>query len=147
MTEIEFHANIADKIHFSCRLLRKVMRSGARAIVVGQPKILNDLDVLLWTFSATEFLPHCLQTAPDLIKEASPLLLVEQLESQGEFMPNTVLVNLGQQVPAKFEQFERLLEIASVNPDDRQAALVRWKHYKQRGYSLKRHDATAGAIV
>ena len=145
MTEIEFHANVPDKLHFSCRLLRKAVRSGARAIVVAEPEILKDLDVLLWTFSATEFLPHCLDTASGQIKQASSLLLTERLASQGELTPNTVLVNLGQQVPAKFEQFERLIEIASVNADDRQAALARWKHYKERGYSLKRHDATAGA--
>lgn len=147
MTEIEFHANVADKLQFGCRLLRKVVRSGARAIVIADPQTLKDLDKALWVFSATEFLPHCTASAPDAVLAATPVLLVEQLEPQARQLPPAVLINLGQLVPAMFEQFERLIEIASVDPDDRQAALARWKHYKERGYNLKRHEAVAGAAA
>lgn len=146
MTEIEFHANVADKLQFSCRLIRKAFRSGARAVVVAEPQTLMQLDGLLWEFSSTEFLPHCTETAPAPTKHHTPVLLVEQLAPQGKYPPNSILINLGQQIPANFEQFERLIEIASVDADDRLAALGRWKHYKNRGYPLKRHEtAAAGA--
>ena len=147
MTEIEFHANVADKIQFGCRLLRKAVRSGAKAVVIADAQTLNELDKALWTFSPTEFLPHCQDSAPDTVIAASPLLLVEKLKPHTTDRSNRVLINLGQQVPEKFEQFERLIEIASAHPDDRAAALTRWKHYKDRGYALKRHDATAGAAA
>ena len=147
MTEIEFHANVADKIQFGCRLLRKAVRSGAKAVVIADAQTLNELDKALWTFSPTEFLPHCQDSAPDTVIAASPLLLVEKLKPHTTDRSNRVLINLGQQVPEKFEQFERLIEIASEHPDDRAAALTRWKHYKDRGYALKRHDAAAGAAA
>lgn len=141
MTEIEFHANVPEKLHFSCRLLRKVIRSGAKAIVVADSATLGGLDRLLWDFSSTDFLPHCLVSAPEATRSATPVLLLEQLGQLGEHPGSSVLINLGHQVPAYFEQFERLIEIASAEPDDRLAALGRWKHYKARGYALKSHDA------
>ncbi len=143
MTEIEFHANVSDKLQFSCRLIRKAFRSGARAVVVAEPQMLSQLDGLLWEFSATEFLPHCTEAAHAPTRHQTPVLLVEQLASQGNYPLNSILINLGQQIPANFEQFERLIEIASADEDDRLAALGRWKHYKNRGYPLKRHETNA----
>ena len=147
MTEIEFHANVQDKLHYSCRLLRKAVRSGAKAVVVAEADTLMQLDQLLWSYVGTEFLPHCSASSPEATRLASPVLLVEQLaDALGEQAAGSVLVNLGQQVPGNFERFERFIEVASIQPDDRQAALGRWKYYKDRGYALKRHDVpTAGA--
>ena len=146
MTGVEFHANVDDKLHYSCRLIRKAVRSGADAVVVGQADTLRQLDQLLWSYSNTEFLPHCFANSPEATRVASPVLLVEQLTEQlisplTELASRSVLINLGQQVPVNFERFERLIEIASSQADDRQAALGRWKYYKDRGYALKRHEA------
>lgn len=143
MTEIEFHANVPDKLNFSCRLLRKAVRSGAKAVVVADAPLLAALDCLLWEYSSTEFLPHCTAAAPTQTMTLTPVLLTEQLAQQGQYPTGSILINLGQTIPANFEQFERLIEIASVEPEDRLAALGRWKHYKSRGYPLKRHEATA----
>jgi DNA polymerase-3 subunit chi len=49
-------------------------------------------------------------------------------------------VNLGQQVPAGFERFERFIELVTLADEDRVAARSRWKHYADRGYAMKRHD-------
>ncbi len=147
MTEIEFHANVGDKLHYSCRLLRKAVRSGAKAVVVADADTLMQLDQLLWSYSSAEFLPHCSANSPETTRLASPVLLTEQLADQLDGQTSkSVLVNLGQQVPANFERFERFIEIASSQVDDRQAALSRWKYYKARGYALKRHETpTSGA--
>ncbi len=148
MTEIEFHANVADKLQFGCRLIRKAVRRGAKAVVVADAQMLTRLDGLLWEFSPTEFLSHCTEIAPAHTRAHTPVLLVEQLTPQGQYPSNSILINLSHQIPASFEQFERLIEIASAEANDRLAALDRWKHYKNRGYPLKRHDANAaGAKV
>ena len=44
MTDIEFHVNVPDKLHYSCRLLRKAYRSGANAVVTAEPELLLQLD-------------------------------------------------------------------------------------------------------
>ena len=142
MTDIEFHVNVSDKLHHSCRLLRKAYRSNAKAVVTAEPELLRKLDQLLWSYSTTEFLPHCRSGALFPTMAATPIWLAEQLDTCSA-APGSVLINLGQQVPNGFERFERFIEVASSLEDDRLAARVRWKYYRDRGYSLKRHDLPA----
>ncbi len=146
MTEVEFHFNVGDKLDYSCRLLRKAHAGGAQLLVTADPVTLAQLDQMLWTLSATEFLPHCRSDAPPATLALSPIVLAASaLEPVLEGRATGVLVNLGQDVPPGFESFERFIEIVSSAPDDRQAGRQRWNHYKQRGYALKAHDRTAAA--
>jgi DNA polymerase-3 subunit chi len=140
MTDIEFHVNVPDKLDYSCRLLRKAYRSGAKAVVTAEPDLLLQLDQLLWRYSATEFLPHCRSDSSSQMMAATPIWLADQLDA----CPSGCgLINLGQQVPGDFERFERFLEVASSEESDRLAARNRWKYYRDRGYSLKRHELPA----
>ena len=146
MTEVEFHFNVSDKLEYSCRLLRKAHAGGVKLLVKADPVMLAQLDQMLWTLSATEFLPHCRSDAPPATLALSPIVLAASvLEPVLEGRATGVLVNLGQDVPPGFESFERFIEIVSSAPDDRQAGRQRWNHYKQRGYALKAHDRTAAA--
>lgn len=140
MTEIEFHVNVPDKLHYSCRLLRKACRSGAKAIVTAEPDLLAQLDELLWTFLPTEFLPHCNSNAPSHTLTFTPIQLASQLLGCST---DGVLINLGQHPPMHFERFQRFIEVASDQQTDILAARLRWKHYKDRGYALKKHDLPA----
>ena len=142
MTDIEFHVNQPDKLHYSCRLLRKAYRSASSVVVVGEAAMLQQLDSLLWQFSAIEFLPHCRDSAPAWAVSASPILLVEQAQS---CPASGVLINIGQALPSGFERFTRLIEVAASDEVDRQAARARWKHYQARGYPLKRHESVGQA--
>ena len=137
MTEIEFHVNVPDKLQYSCRLLRKAYRSGAKAVVTADPDLLTQLDALLWTFAPAEFLPHCFLGSPLPIVASTPIQLANQLQ---DCSTEGVLINLGQHPPKHFERFQRLIEVASDQQSDVLAARVRWKYYKDRGYSLKKHD-------
>ena len=144
MTEVEFHFNVGDKLEYSCRLLRKAHAGGAKLLVTADPVMLAQLDQMLWTLSATEFLPHCRSDAPPATLALSPIVLAASaLEPVLEGRATGVLVNLGQDVPPGFESFERFIEIVSSAPDDRQAGRQRWNHYKQRGYALRAHDRIA----
>ncbi len=148
MTEIAFHFNVPDKLAYSCRLLRKAYASGAKLVVTGEPAVLTALDQLLWTFSAAEFVPHCRTTRTEPASEtsnvitvaASPILLAASPRGCAH---HGVLVNLGQDIPEEFERFERFIELVTQTDTDRQAARLRWKHYADRGYVMKRHDLAA----
>jgi DNA polymerase-3 subunit chi len=142
MTEIAFHFNVANKLLYGCRLLRKVYSSGASVVVTAEPALLTELDQLLWRFSATDFVPHGRLGAGEPSPAEAPVLLAESLKACTGY---SILVNLGQTVPLEFERFERLIEVVSQGEEDRLAARSRWKHYTDRGYAMKRHDlATAG---
>ena len=56
-----------------------------------------------------------------------------------------VLVNLGTEVPAGFERFERLIELVAEDEASRGAGRARWRHYKDRGYGIRHQDAFAPA--
>jgi DNA polymerase III subunit chi len=142
MTEIAFHFNVSDKLLYGCRLLRKAYLSGANVVVTAGPGVLAELDDLLWSFSPTDFVPHCRTSAPGNGLAGTPVLLAESLVAVPQ---HGVLVNLGQVTPEGFERFERVIEVVTQADDDRLAARNRWKYYTDRGYAMKRHDlASAG---
>lgn len=143
MTEITFHFNVPDKLVYSCRLLRKAYTSGAKVVVTGEPELLAELDQLLWSFSPAEFVPHCRADAPEHTLGATPVLLAESLKNCPHY---SVLVNLGTDVPAEFERFERFIEVVTQLEGERLAGRSRWKHYSDRGYEMKRHDLAASGV-
>ena len=138
MTGVEFHFNAPDKLAYARRLLRKAVGQGAKVVVTAESALLRELDASLWTFEALAFLPHCVAgDAPASVLHASPIVLAE---SARDTPHANVLVNLGGAVPAGFERFERLIEVVSLDEDDRRVARQRWKHYADRGYAIKRED-------
>ncbi|MBH2018126.1 MAG: DNA polymerase III subunit chi [Burkholderiales bacterium] len=142
MTDIAFHFNVPDKLAYSCRLLRKAYLSGARVAVTAEAEVLAELDALLWSFSATEFVPHCTSMAPPATLAATPVVLSVSLADCAD---REILVNLGQGVPDGYEGFERLIELVSLHPEDVRSGRDRWKHYAAHGYTLKRHDLASRA--
>ena len=140
MTEIAFHFNVADKLLYACRLLRKAYASGAQVAVTAESEVLCKLDELLWSFSATEFVPHC-RSGQGMGQPGNRAVLL--VDSPGACPHHGVLVNLGMQVPTEFERFERFIEVVTQGSDERLAARARWKHYADRGYLLLRHDIVA----
>ena len=143
MTEVSFHFNVPDRTDYSCRLLRKATRRGARVVVTGPAATLAELDRGLWTFDPLEFLPHLLLHAGQAVDErlrATPVWLMEDATQAGH---HEVLVNLGRDAPAGFESFARVIEIVSPDEADRLAARERWKHYAARGYAIEQHEVAA----
>ncbi len=137
MPRIEFHFNAPALLPYTCRLLRKVLGQGLRAQVVGLPSTLGQLDQMLWTFSAPDFLPHAGPESAPALRQASAILLAEQPQAD---WAAPVLVNLGESVPSGFERFERVVEVVSLDDLQRAQARARWREYSQRGHALIRHD-------
>ncbi|MBP7452298.1 MAG: DNA polymerase III subunit chi [Ottowia sp.] len=140
MTEVAFHFNVPDRLVYTCRLLRKAYAAGGRTAVVGTDEQLQALDQALWTFSALDFIPHCLASAAPDIVSRTPVVLAPNAQAVADAQ---VLVHLGTEVPAGFERFERLIELVGTGEADRAHARTRWRHYAERGYQIKRHDVAA----
>jgi DNA polymerase-3 subunit chi len=141
MTEVHFHFNAPDRLVYTCRLLRKALKSGASGVAVcGPAATLSRLDRTLWTFDPTEFIPHLMLRAgevPPPRLRRTPIWLVEHSEQAGH---HPVLLHLGEEPAVGFESFGRLIEIVSSDPEERDAARRRWKHYAGRGYAIQKHD-------
>ena len=137
MTDIAFHFNAPDRIGYACRLLRKATASGAKVVVTGTRETLQQLDLALWDFSPVDFVPHCFLDADANVVSVSPVILADTVFDTPH---REVLVNLGRDVPAGFDQFERVIEVVCLDEDDRMTARGRWKYYADAGHTIIRHD-------
>jgi DNA polymerase-3 subunit chi len=128
---------------YACRLLRKAHQASAKVTVTAPQDQLSQLDQLMWTFSAHEFLPHCLWDAPEHVLQRTPIVLVPSTEL-GRSPHHEVMLHWGSDAPpVGFETFARLIELVSQDESDRQVARRRWKHYADRGYPITRHDVAS----
>lgn len=140
MTEVSFHFNVPDKLRHACLLLRKAHHAGHAMGVVGPAAELRALDSALWAVSALDFVPHCTTQAPAQVLARTAIVLALDC---GAIAHSHMLLQLGEVVPEGFERFERLIEIVGLDEPDRQHARRRWRYYADRGYAMKRWDATA----
>ena len=138
MTDVQFHVVPSDKLTYACRLLRKATGTGAQLVVTAEARLLQELDAALWNMAPHEFLAHGMECCPDAVWQRSPVVLTASMLDTPH---HQVLVNLGQGVPDGFSRFERLIELISSDDEaDVLAGRVRWKHYRDRGYTLVKHD-------
>jgi len=137
VTDIAFHFNAPDPVAYACRLLRKAIGSGAKVVVVADEDTLGALDVALWTFSSTDFLPHCDINSDPRILAMSPIVLATGLATSTH---RQIMLNLGAQVAAGFDLFERVIEVVALDDESRLLARGRWKQYVELGYAITRHD-------
>lgn len=150
MARIDFHSNVSDKLEYVCRLTRKIWSATPEGqpvrniVIVGDRADLKKLDELLWTFSGTDFLPHCFITdeaAPD-----TPVVLSENfaISSLNAIPHADVMIHLGMQmpedVPGLVERFPRIVEVVTVNEAERLAGRERYKAYRALGHELHNFD-------
>lgn len=137
-----FHLGVADRIGYACRLLRKAHAQQAKVIVVAPPSTLAELDALLWTSDPTSFVAHA-RVAPGAATppaaDPTPIWLVDDVRCAPT---HDVLLNLGDELVTGFETFARVIEIVAHDDEPaKQAARRRWRHYADRGYPIRRHEA------
>ena len=143
MTRIDFHFNVSDKLLYACRLLRKAVSKTPSVVVTGSAAQLAQLDDMLWHLSPTAFVGHAWLSSG---ANATPPSAIEREQARvwltddpGHCQRHDLLVNLSDDVAPGFEQYERLIEIVSVDEQDRLHARNRWRHYSARGYAITQH--------
>lgn len=150
MARIDFHSNVSDKLEYACRLTRKIWSATQEGqpvrniVIVGDKADLKKLDDLLWTFSHTDFLPHCY--IDDEGAAETPIVLTDSFDSPAlELVPHAdVMVHPGmhmpQDVPALVARFPRIVEVVTVNEAERLAGRERFKAYRALGHELHNFD-------
>jgi DNA polymerase III subunit chi len=134
---VEFHTGVIDCVDFSCRLLRKAYRSGARVLLTAMPVLLGEIDRALWTFDERDFVPHLrLPANSAAIAGRTPIWLAERAGVDG--VP-ALLVNVGAEAPAEPGVFERLIEIVGADPEQADRGRDRWRAYRAAGLAVTHH--------
>lgn len=140
MTRIDFYILSenarSNRFQLACKLTDKAYKAGNRVcIYIASEKELGQIDELLWTFSEQSFIPH---DHPQQHKDSeTPVLLTTSLDNTEE---HDILINLTDEIPPCFSQFERLLEPVDPNEKNRMASRERYRYYRDCGYSINNHE-------
>lgn len=144
-SRVDFHTGVADDIGFACRLLRKACRQGARVLVRAPPARLARLDRELWTFVEREFLPHLRFAAPGPVPPAAARTPIWLVDGELPAAPPPILLNLGAELPASLDAFERIIEVIAVDAEEEQRGRLRWRAYAAQGLTPNHLPAGSGA--
>lgn len=143
MTQVDFYTNVSDKLGTACRIVAKGYSLKHRIVVFcPDAEVAQRIDRLLWTSLPTGFVPHC--SPSDALAPLTPVIVDHRGE---EPVHDQVLVNLRDERPSFFGRFERLIEIVSVDEEDRRNARERFRFYRDRGYEIRTHDLTEAVVT
>jgi DNA polymerase-3 subunit chi len=141
MTQIDFYFHVEDKLRTACALSAKAYARGLRVLAFCTDRDASQkFSRLLWTAPAIGFVPHC--AADDKLATVTPVIVDCD---GGEFAHDDVLLNLRSELPSFFSRFQRLIEIVSIDEQDRRLARERFKFYRDRGYDIRSHDLSKRA--
>jgi DNA polymerase-3 subunit chi len=140
MTRVDFYVSprqTADAaIQLACRIVDKAWQQQNQVYVhTATAEQAKQLDDLLWVFRDGAFIPHC-QTSDSKAPE-SPILI--GCSTPPDTHPD-VLINLGEEVPAFFSRYQRVIEIVAGDDTTRAQARQRFRFYRERGYPLETHE-------
>jgi len=142
MTQIDFYTHVEDKLQTVCTLAAKALAKNVRMLILTpDAQTTEHVDKLLWTQPAIGFLPHC--RGHHRLAQVTPIILDHVAEP---VVHEQVLVNLCGESPTLFSRFERLIEIVSLDPTDRELARHRFRFYRDRGYDIRTHDLSQAAV-
>ena len=129
-------------LHFACHLVEKAYQNQQKIYIHTPSKDEAErLDLLLWTFRDDSFLPHNLYRPDD---DYPPAI---QIGFAGNFPSHqNTLLNLSQDVPDFYGQFNRVIEIVFSEPHVQQLARERYRRYRDEGHELLTHKIKAGDV-
>lgn len=136
MTRVDFYFNAEDKVEAARKLAAKIYQAGKNALFyAADERVAGELDSVIWTRDKLAFVPH-VRCGHPLAKETAILI---GTDADALASPD-ILVNLEAERPPFFGRFERLIELVSRDPADRQAARDRYRFYQERGYEINNVD-------
>lgn len=143
MARVDFAFGASDRLRTTCDVVRKhYQQQRPLLIYCSQTELLAQFDQLLWSFEPDAFVPHV--DADDPLASCTPVLLTTKppepaMHKQAETRP-IWLINLDTACPPNANQFNRILEIVSLQQSDIEPARQRWLEYKNNGHELHAHD-------
>lgn len=140
MTKVDFYllsgAGQAVRETMACKLVDKVYQLKHKIYIhAGSQQNAIQIDDVLWTFKAGSFIPHSIYQPG---KESPEPVMIGYQAQIPEI--HDVLLNLSDEVPLFFSQFDRVAEFVDADENSRTLARSRFKFYKDRGYDLTTHE-------
>jgi len=137
MNQVNFYtlpsSELQSRLLFVCRLTEKAYSLGHRIHIQTeseqQSKLLDDL---LWQYAPSSFIPHKVLDGDDGGRD--PVSLGTSLAGATHA---DVLINLGKQASHAGDQFSRINEVISADPESLEQGRDRYRDYKQKDYQIE----------
>ncbi|MGQ0587469.1 MAG: DNA polymerase III subunit chi [Gammaproteobacteria bacterium] len=144
MTRVDFYVlpdgSDEGPLPTACRLCEKAVGSGKRVHVhAPDDEVAREFDRLLWVYKQGGFIGHERVGASGDPAPATVLIGGAEPLPSHQAQKFDVLVNLGAEVPAFYERFERVLEIVAGDAATRRRSRARFKFYRDRGLTPESH--------
>lgn len=140
MTHVSFNYGARDRVQGIIDWLSTAHDRSHRVIIYApDEQLVERLDRMLWTASATGFLPHCLANNP--LAAETPIVIARDLVQPHH---DECLLNASDEVPPNFDRFAELVEIISVDDRDRMPGRDRFRFYREGGYPMDNRDISGG---
>ena len=147
MTRIDFYFNVANKSQLVADLVQTALNKRRQVtILVADEPAASQVSSDLWQIKPESFLPNVRANA--LHAAATPVLIGLQGDNlkndaiQFNAIQDDMLINLAATEPSFFSRYTQLVELVSDDEQDKIAARVRFKFYRDRGYEIKSIDHT-----
>jgi len=128
------------RLKMACRLAEKAYLAGQQVFVAledqAQMQLFNDM---LWTFADRSFVPHE-PYRDDQQWQDTPVLLSCSAQPQQTF---DLLLNLTGTVPSAATLAARVTEIIDADEPRRRAGRVRFRQYRDQGFTPETHNIPA----
>ena len=135
---IDFYHDAPDKLAVAARIAQKAHVSGQRVLVVTPEASTRDaFDRVLWTFAPLSFVPHCRNG--HALEAETPVVIAGHVSEIAGPKPE-VLMNLGAEIPAGFDRYNRVIEIVARDDSDRLPARDRYRKYRNAGHEVTVHQ-------
>ena len=134
MTYIDFYFNVENKFNKIHEIIeREIVRKRKIFIHVDDLSGAKTLSDFLYTISQTSFLPHSIGHYEEMA--------AIHIDWDHKFVSDDFMINLKSNTLPSFSRYLRLIEIVSLNEEDKKTARDRLKFYRDRGYEIQLIDA------
>lgn len=137
MTQVNFYTlpskEPQSRLLFVCRLTEKAYSLGHRIHIQTESEQQSRLlDDLLWQYAPSSFIPH--RTLDGSNESSDPVSLGTDLAGAKHA---DVLINLGKQASQAGDQFGRINEVISADPESLEQGRNRYREYKKNDYQIE----------
>lgn len=123
------------RFQFTCRLTEKAYKNQHRVYIhTDNERDAHLLDELLWTYCEESFLPHNLYGEGPI--PAPPIQIGFDVTPQKQ---NDILINLSQEIPTFYPQFNRVIEVVPNETSLQECARNHYRIYRAQGYDITTH--------
>lgn len=128
----------SDLIQFCCRLTEKALAQGHKIHIQTEEAYQNEaLNDALWSFKAESFLPHAVGQHE---YQSHPITIDTLSISTNNEGHRDLLILLGANLPANFNDFKRMSILIPNNTDKIEIARKIYKQLKKTGLEVNIHD-------